>query len=82
VRPQRQRVLELGRDRQPRARDDRADGGAVEPLHVTDLGRVRALARAPRRQVGLERHLHDHRLTCAGHLREQRRGVGHVLEHV
>ena len=40
------------------------------------------LPRPPRRQVGLERHLHHHRAARARHLGQQRRRVGDVLEHV
>ena len=63
--------------RQPGARDDRADGAAVQALQVADLGRVLALAGAPRRPVGLQRHLHDHRPARARDLRAAaRRGRG------
>ena len=83
VHRQRQRILELAGDRQARAaRRSARDRRAIQALQVSDLGGVRALARAPRRQVGLERHLDEHRAAGAGDLGEQRRGVGHVLEHV
>src|SRR5438309_1398531 len=43
---------------------------------------MRALARSPRRPVALERDLEHHGSTDACDLCEQRRRVGHVLEHV
>ena len=58
---ERQWVLQLARDPQARARDDRTHGAAIQSLQVADLGSVLALGGAPRGQVGLQRHLHHHR---------------------
>jgi len=51
-------------------------------LQVTDLHGVGALLRPARRQVGLERDLHDHRARRSRCLAQQRHVVGHVLEYV
>ncbi len=63
-------------------RDDLPRAGAVQPLQVADLVGVLALGGPPRRHVGLQRHLHHHRPARPRRLGQQRRRIGHVLEHV
>ena len=79
---QRQRVLELGGDRSP-ARATIARAAARSRRCRWPISSACARLRgAPRRQVRLERHLDHDRAAGAGHLRQQRRRVGDVLEHV
>jgi hypothetical protein len=79
---ERQRVLELAGHAQPRVADDPPRRVAAQALQMPDLRGVRALGRAARREVVLERHLDDHRPAHPRRLRQQRRRVADVLEHV
>ncbi len=79
---QRQRILELGDDRQAGLSYDPARACAVQSLEVSDLGGVLALAVPSRREVGLEGHLDEHRPADSRHLGQERGRVGNVLEHV
>ena len=79
---QRQRVLQLARDRRPAPAAIARAAARSRLLQVADLGRVSRLDGPPRRPVGLQRHLEDHRAADPRRLAEQRRRVGHVLEHV
>src|SRR5207244_1343465 len=61
--------------------------GRVLSLLLTAASRAahtgtRAPARPPRGPVGLQGNLQRHRAACARNLCQQRRRIGHVLEHV
>jgi hypothetical protein len=79
---ERQRVLQLGGQLEPRRARDRARRLARESLQVADLLGVDALGGAPRRDVFLERHLEHDRGADPGDLGQQRRRVGNMLEDV
>ena len=79
---ERQRILELAGDGQAGARDQLAHVAAVESVEVSHLSGALALALPSRREIGLEWHLNEHSPAYAGDLGDERRRIGHVLEHM
>ena len=78
----RQGVDELGGDAAAAVLDEAADRAAVEAVEVADALRGRAGRRAPRGDVGLQRHLDHDGAPRAEHLARQRRRIRDVLQDV